>query len=339
MNMTKAQLLQKDLFDAILRKEKSDGINELCELLHLKRSAIYKRLNGQKQLTLDELLLLSEHYQFSIDKVLSNTSGKAIFDFPALNGPPRSYEEFYGSILNDMEIYSQIPGCRVSYVSTDIPIFHYFYFPELTAFKMFIWSRTNWEWPSLERAYFSSQTLLKQYPVAPIYRRMLDIYLDLPSIELWNANILDNTINQIQYYASSGIFKEPKEAYTLCKQLHELVEHFMNMAYTGRKFMPGDSKRKERGEFQLYHNEITYCTNIVLAETDHGNLVFANYDNPNFMRSREENVINYTIEWFTKLKRRSLKISGEGERNRVQFFRTLENRVWELERYLEQLLG
>lgn len=332
--MHSAKEIQVRLFEQIEGVTPKGKVEEVGEVLGLTRSAVYKRMNGSKLLALDELILLSEHFSFSIDAFLFQQSNLALFTFPIITSPPRSYQDFLNTILVDLERFTGYADAQFHYVTNEIPFFYYFFFPELMAFKLFVWGRTIWNWDHLQKEKFNAYKILNYQDLHVLTDRMLDIYLTIPSLELWNTMILSNTIKQVLYYHSGGIFEDPEEALHIAQQLKEMVAHFRDMSSKGKKFRKGADPKNIPNNFQLYHNEITNCNNTILATSEAGKLVFTTFGNPNFMRSAQEKMIRFAEDWFELIRKRSTSISGEGERNREQFFDELDKNVDEL---IEQL--
>ena len=333
--MYTAKEVQVKLFEQIAPTGAKGKVEEIGEVLNLTRSAVYKRMNGNKLLAMDELIKLSEHFSFSIDSLLFQDTDLALFSFPIITEPPHSYEEFLNSILMDLERFSSYADAHLYYVTNEIPFFYYFFFPELTAFKLFVWGRTIWNWPHLQKEKFNAYKMLNYQEVHKLTDHMLDLYLKIPSLELWNTMILNNTIKQILYYQSGGIFDDPEEAVLLGEQMKKLVTHFRDMSSQGKKFKPGEDPKLLESNFQLYHNEITNCNNTILAVSEAGKLVFTTFGNPNFMRSYQEKMTRFAEDWFELIRKRSTSISGEGERNREQFFDELDRKVDTLVERLE----
>ena len=319
--------IQVRLFEQIRPTGQQTKVEEISAVLNLHRSAVYKRMNGSKLLGLDELILLSRHFGISVDLLISEESDLALFNFPVITNPPRSYQEFLNSILVELERFSHFSDAQFYYVTNEIPIFYYFGFPELMAFKLFVWGRTIWNWEHLQKEKFNADKFLRYQETIPIANRMLDIYLQIPSLELWNAMILNNTINQILYYQSGGIFENPEEAFVVGRQVRDMVAHFKDMAAKGKKFRKGSDAKAVPNNFQLYHNEITNCNNTILATSEAGKLVFTTFGNPNFMRSGQDKMANFATSWFELIRKRSTAISGEGEKNREQYFDILDGKV------------
>lgn len=52
-------------------------------------------------------------------------------------------------------------------------------------------------------------------------------------------------------------------------------------------------------------------------------MALVTFDNPNFMYTTDPEFTEYAAGWFTKLRKRALPISKEGEKHRDRFFNLL----------------
>jgi len=153
------------------------------------------------------------------------------------------------------------------------------------------------------------------------------MYFEMPGTELWNENILINTLNQIKYLASSGTFENIDEALQLCDEFSKLVDHLTLMAEKGKKFSVGSEAIEQNADFNLYHNEISHTSNTILVESDTLESVFTVFDNPNFMVSRDEAIIEYSKDWFEKIQRHAQPVSKDAKRSRMQFFNQIKKKI------------
>lgn len=293
-------------------------------LLNLGNSNLYKRLRGEVAFSADELTTLARHFSISLDQFLLNRSGNARLYFPAMHTPVSSALTYLKQIRQHLILANHLPDARLFYATTEIPMFHYFKYPELTAFKLYIWQRTTWQDHGAKHAKCS----FIQYPDAGEIRdlcaELLDLYAALESCEFWPVHLLENTCNQIEFLIYEGGFASDSPPAVLYRQLLNLVDWQQAMAESGRK---PDSRGREQAPFTLYHNEIAHTNNTFLLKTPDYRQVFFTFDNPNYGTSVDPAFCDYTENWFAKLQRSSIRISQEGEKQRLRFFSALRRRM------------
>ncbi len=73
--------LQQLLFKAIKNKigENLSAADEIAKLLDISADSAYRRMRGEKTISLDELQVLCTHYKISVDQLLGLQSGGIVF--------------------------------------------------------------------------------------------------------------------------------------------------------------------------------------------------------------------------------------------------------------------
>ena len=102
------------------------------------------------------------------------------------------------------------------YSAKNIPIFHYFQFPEIAAFKEFIWFKTLLQFPEYENKLFSFDNASSD--AYKIGQEILTYSLSIPTIEIWNDETFNGLIRQIEYYWVSGYFAHDEELWVLLEK-------------------------------------------------------------------------------------------------------------------------
>lgn len=323
------KLFQKEKFDMLKERCRRDGtdlVYTLTQVLSLDKSAIYKRLDGSKILSLEEVILIQEYFQLPEYFFTSNASTVIPFRFGMLEKQPESVVGYLRPIYDQLMQLRTMDQVSITYASSEIPLFNYFQFPELTYFKFYIWARTIWEMPHYRNRTFDVSTVLsaEEDSFKDMVHQLRQAYSAIPSTEYWSVNILDNTINQIRFYAETDNFTDPRMCGQLMDQLDQLISGMEETARLGHK--PGEKE----ANFHLYHNEITHTNNTILVEHAGQPIqTYCSFDNPNFLTTDYSQFCLYTRQWFDKLRKGSTYLSVAGGRQRVKYFRELRRRLQE----------
>lgn len=319
----------KDIQQALLERIQQTGAtaHDLSRILHLGLGAVYKRLKGETLLDINEIALLTGEFKISLDGLFQEENGRVSFVFPAMHHPVLQLEQYLSSILDMISWANRLPEAKIYYSTAEIPVFHYLHFPELWAFKLYMWNRTTWELPEWEDQPFNPDQFLENRRLQKLREEIIAGYNMLPSIEFWQISILNNTLNAIDYCTESGAFARNSDAVLLRKQILELLQHQKEMAKAGLKFNPGSLPGPDSGSFTLYHNEIAHTNITILLEWHQGRMTFATFDNPNFMHTADPEFTRYAAGWFAKLRKRSLLVSRDGEKHRNRFFNLLSRYI------------
>ena len=328
--------IQELLFEKIIQQhsQKSDALDNIRKLLSIGKDALYRRLRGETGLSPDELRILALHYNISIDELIFQNTSNAFVSYNAFEGETQTFLEFTSNLNGMLRQVSEQSKGELLNASDEMPIFQLMRFPKLFAFKLYVWGVNTWQFNHLQKIPF--KTNLVSPEVLKIAKENVKLYESLDTIELWDLGVMEKTLNQIETCALVDQFANPKDALVLCDQLSELFQHLRKEAKAGYKFPI--RKSSKRGEFHLYNNEMSSTGNTFLiksAQTKY--LVFA-YCPPNFFRSHDRRLCDYTEEWFENIITRSTAISGAGARSRNQYFNRLEKKIAKMKERIEMII-
>ena len=292
-------------------------VDELAEALNISRDSAYRRIRGETILSLDEAKTLYNRFGVSIDVLFSNSSEMVTFHRRVVSYEDYNVEKWLGSILKNLDYLEGFEKNEMIFSAKDIPVFHYFRLPELSAFKLFFWMKTLLGYPQYEHAKYSKDMVPKE--VIALGNRMRNKYSTISSTEIWNEEVLYDTLRQIEFYHECGLFSNPDEALLLCDQLSKLLEEVEAEAEAGRK--------SEGGAFHLYNNEILIADNTVFARMGDKRCVYVNQNALNLLLTFQEPFCEKTEMYLQNLIKQSTLISKTGHRERVRFFKNMNERI------------
>ena len=318
---------QTYLFDEIKAhhfKTRAEMIEALMVLFNVKNDAIYRRLRCETMLTPEEMALLAKTYNISLDSYIFKNTDTLFFTFNPFIRTVKSIEDYLEGIHQDVAMLNKLPKVHIYNAWSEIPFFFYMFLPKLFSFKMYVYGRTIWQLDYLQNRPFDFQVI--PLPVILKSHDILKLYCALPTTELWSLNIMDNTLNQIEYHANSGGFAHPNDALMLCQDLKLLADHMEIMALHAKKFNIGAKPEASQGStFTMYHNEMIYTNNTIFVTSSVGRAIYTTYGNPNFLKTTDERLCDYTADWFSSVMSKSLIM--QGERGRKYYFDRLRKRI------------
>lgn len=305
------------------------------QLLNIEKSAAYRRTSGAAPLSLEEISLLANHFQISLDQFVFADTKKMVCVFPYRQHPVRSIIEFMEGINERIEQAIQLAGVKIDFISREIPIFHYFNFPELTAFKTYIWARTIWKLPQYQDQRFS----LKQIKgIKRLQKNIIKHYNMVPSSEIWGTDGLSVPLSQIEYYLEQGMFEEPEEALLLCEQLRNLIQHVHAMIKEGKKFAPGKAPTKNAPAFQMYHNQLAHSNSFILVTSPQVKVSFVTMDNLHPATFTDPQFHAFMDGWRARLEEQSIPITATSAGTHTKFFNQAERQINRFEKRIKVLL-
>ncbi|HZI54630.1 MAG TPA: helix-turn-helix domain-containing protein [Chitinophagaceae bacterium] len=301
-------------------------VDELCDLLGLSPDSVYRRIRGEKPISLAELKRICEHYHLSIDQLLQLENDTVLFDAPGMNGAPGTFVDYMKAVLRQFKYFNSFKSREIHYLCKDSTIWNFFLFPELAAFKTFFWSKTINNQPDLHNKSFS----FEEFPFTDCFelgQQVLREYNQIPCVELWNLESMHSTINQIAYYKDAGNFRTSKDFEAVLSSFQQTIAHLQLQAEKGVKFMPGDSDVSYKAPIQFYVNELILGNNTMAMKLDGIPLTMVTYSVFHYLFTKDPRFFTKVMSSFDTLLGRSTLISKTGEKDRNRFFNSLRQKV------------
>jgi len=317
-------------FEQINQITKSETLlaEEIVSLLRQSKANVYKKITGKVPFSTDEVLAIARHYGISIDQYVHAGHGnykKIAFDYSLPEHLANTPETFLEKIRCDVEAAVRMPQPSIIYASNELPLFHSLICPNLLAFKLFVWCRTNWKMPEIQGKKFDAEAMYAQWPKLEEHRRAIaEIYQRIPSKEYWSRSVVSSVLNQIRYYSDGNLFADTTMPRTLHKELWEMLDNCAKMAEQG--YMDYLEDGTPAAQFDLYLNEVAYTNNFILIrQNKHPVAVYATMDNPNFLRSIDPIFCHRMRQWARQIEECSFHTSNE--LHRLNLFEDLKKKI------------
>lgn len=300
--------------------------DELAEKLNLSYDSVYRRIRGEKPLTLGELQLLCQAYNISLDSVLLLKSDAVVFFAPDINKEAASYHEYINSMLMQLKHFKTKPSVSMRYFCKDMTFFLFFLYPEIAAFKSFFYVKTMRREVAYKYKKFSLN-ISEFQPYFEIGKQIIREYNDIPSIEIWNIESINSTLSQIAFYRDSGVFESGEALNKVIDAFEATIEHIMLQLESGHKFMPGEAEVNQRATLQFYNNEIVIGNNTILIESENNRECWITYNALSYMVTRDPRFCTKSFSTFDNLLSQSTLLSGTGEKERNKLFMKFKERI------------
>jgi hypothetical protein len=301
-------------------------VDKIAEVLNISYDSVYRRIRGEKPITLSELKLLCDHFHISLDQVLQIKSDAVVFHAPNINDTHFEFGEYINGMLNQFKYFNSFKNGEMLYLCKDLPFWHFYTFREIAAFKTFCWIKTIQNDPAYQNKNFS----LAQFGFDEYFRtgqQILKEYCKMPSVELWNTESLNSSLLQIKYYRDAGWFENEDDYHIVLNSLERLLDHFQEQAEKSVKFMPGATDLSYQAPFRFYVNEVILGNNTILVELDGVRHCFFNYNVLSYLMTTDPRLYKKSLQSFQTLLSRSTMISGTGEKYRNRFFQELRQKI------------
>ena len=104
---------------------------EIAKVLDVSVDSVYRRMRGEKTISLDELHTLCSHYKISLDNILNIQTGFFSFQGSLVDSSTFRYAEYLASVIKWQTYFNSFKSKTLYYMCKDIPIFHHFHFREM----------------------------------------------------------------------------------------------------------------------------------------------------------------------------------------------------------------
>ncbi|MCD4792047.1 MAG: hypothetical protein K8R54_02350 [Bacteroidales bacterium] len=320
--MSKENALQINFLNRIkdIIPEKKSFTDEIADVLGVSSDSVYRRVRGETLLTINEVFQLCTHYNISFDLFTHNAKNIA-FNYEAM-GSSAGFRTYLSSILNDMLQIVRAENKQIIYAAIDIPIFHHFNYPELSAFKMFYWMKAVVNVPSLLDKKFAVAHIQPEF--AELGKKIFETYCKIPSIEIWTDETINSLIKQIEFYWDSGNFESKEDALTVCAQAKNEIETLNKQAEVSNK-----AGKLAGGEpnFTLYHSQIEIGNNCIFTKKGDIESIYLSVHTFNKIITGNPGFVADTKLWLENLIKKSNPISGVSQIHRYKFFKRASDKL------------
>ena len=300
-------------------------VDEVAELLNISNDSAYRRIRGEKPIGLDEIQLLCNRYRISLDQLLHIQSNTIIFSGNKVDKQSFGFNDWLRDMENNLKTFNMMQNSRMFYFLKDIPVFHYNQFPELCAFKFFFWKRTVMGYSELAKKQFTGEETDPE--ALELAKSLIELYVKVPSTEIWNEESVHVSIRQIEFYKQSNIFADKQILKKVYEQLEELLNHIEQQAEIGKKFLYNKPISPNAAPYDIYMNEWLLGDNTIYVTAGERQITALNYNVLNFNTTQDKSFCDHIYKNLQNIISKSTHISLVGEKERSIFFNTLREKI------------
>jgi hypothetical protein len=321
------QQIQSILFNRVksLLPSHVSMVEFLSDLLMISKDSVYRRLKGEKQISFNELTKVASAFSMSLDELFSLGEGNVIFHGQFVNSEDFLLDTYLKSMLENVEMISSYDTKELFYICKDIPVFYYLMFPEIAAFKFFVWTKTQMQFEEMKHRKFSFDLLTPE--LQSLCEKISSFYTKIPGTEILNADNILNDLRQLEYYMDTDMYHDKKDLTILYDRLSEMVSHMEVQASAGKKCLPGKQPELGAGTIKVYVNDFFVGDNTIIASINDTRIVYLNHAAINFISTANNEFAGYNYEFIQNIIRKSSLISEVGERDRKKFFNLIHERI------------
>ncbi|MCD4737478.1 MAG: helix-turn-helix transcriptional regulator [Bacteroidales bacterium] len=325
--MEKLPEIQKAIFEEVKSRLPANVsfVHEISELLKVSYDSAYRRIRGERMLSLEDLYLICSHFGVSIDPYFGIKGNKVVFDSMFVEPEQITIKDWLKRILSDIKRMAETENTSIIYSAKDIPFFHFFQIPEIAAFKVFFWQKTLFRFPEYINRKFSFSEYDKE--INDIGTGILLNSIKIPTREIWNEDTFAIFLRQIEFYWISGLFENTEDIWLLCDKVEQWVRHLQYQAEHGFKFIYGQDPSGVEDSFKLYENEVVLNDNTILANLNSKKITYLTYNVVSLLVTADPAFCESIDNHLSGLIKKSIRISSSAAKERSRFFNRLINQI------------
>jgi hypothetical protein len=301
-------------------------VDEVAEVLNISPDSAYRRIRGEKPISLDEIKVISMRYNLSLDQFLHIKTDSILFSGKMVENKENAFDEWLDNLLYQLGFMGMFPKKHMYWLLKDIPPISHFHIPELALFKFFLWTKSILHYDSMKGVKFDlNDSRYDRY----VHKSnlVLDGFSKIPITEIWNIESINSSLRQIRFHYEAGSFKSGAEVVFLLNKLKHLVDHFELQAEAGLKFKVGANPSTSNVQYRMFVNELILGDNTTFFDAGDLKLTFLNHSVLHFIHTRDERFNKMIFENLENLMKKSTMISSVSEKERSTFFNTLRDQI------------
>ena len=301
-------------------------VDEVADVLNISADSAYRRIRGEKPISLDEIRAISLRYNMSLDQFLHIKTDSILFSGKMVENKENAFEEWLDNLLYQLGFMGMFPKKHMYWLLKDIPPISHFHIPELALFKFYLWTKSILHYDSMKGVKFDlDDSRYDKYLQKS--NMVLDGFSKIPITEIWNIESINSSLRQIRFHYEAGSFRSASEVILLLNKLRELIDHFELQAEAGVKFKVGANPSSSNVPYRMFVNELILGDNTTFFDAGDLKLTFLNHSVLHFIHTRDERFNKMIFENLENLMKKSTMISSVSEKERSTFFNTLRNQV------------
>ncbi len=303
----------------------------LMSQLNISQDSAYRRLRGETQLTLQEIKILVEYFNLSLDELfgLKGRGDAVLFYSQRLNN--ENYLEYLEFIYKEFKQSPVFGDQKLIHSAKDIPSFYFFLFPELAVFKAYFFGRVLWSSTFFQGQKFNIKVVneLLNGPLLEMKRvseKIAQAYIQFSGVEIWNNNTINGHLYQIKYMWDSGLFESKECAIHIVMETEKMLNLIRKQAEDGCKYYSTDFE-KSGGQFDLYYSEGIHLENTVVKSTNDQIRCYLLHNTGDYLITTDPNFCGRTKDYLENVMRKSGLISRSGEKDRHRMFSNYQDKL------------
>lgn len=310
----KRNIINKNFLEELnkITSKKSTLVKDISDILNIEKVSVYRRLRGEIDFTVNELVILAQKYGISIDSIINKTQ-QGTYKFFPMQLPQFDHIGNFNLELIEQGLmfhnnFFKQSDCEIAGALSTMPFFLYAPYRELTKFFLFKWAH-----------HFCKLDEFKHHDTMQVPEELYKLYSNLTNklkrtkytFYIWDQSIIYNLVNDIKYYQSMD--KISSESVKVLKnELFIFLDDLENILANG-KYENTDNK------FDFYISSIHVESTQLCMISEKYTLSIINMPIVQASYSNEKETCKTILKWIKSIKIGSTLISDSAEKERTLF--------------------
>lgn len=288
----------------------------IATALDISYDAAHRRVSGKSKFSIDETVLLCQHYKLSLDAIFNNEKKVIVEKTKEVNSENDLIQYFKDSALHLKE-FSDSDNILIYYSAKDIPLFYTIGGSLLSKFKLYVWLNLligKENIPPFEQFTISNQ--LQEYSAS-----IQNVFIKANVHEIWNDTTINSTIQQILYFFESGLLSI-NNATDLYQDVKNILLHIE------------EKSSQNNINYHLFQNDLLILNNNVLVSNEQKSKLFIPYTMLGYFITDDWDTTKNAGDYFNYQMKNSKSLNLSGTRDRKLFFNKANQKI---DYYIERL--
>jgi hypothetical protein len=301
--------------------------DQLSDILDLEKASIYRRLRGEVDFSLIEVVKIAQTLHFSVDKIIGEQTDKIVFDLYTIDNDSNSkgyYYEFSKELADYFSAPTALVNSLLKVAYNTIPCSFFLKYPLLSRLFLFIYrNETNKDYMPvpLSEVIIPDETRAQNMKRHRLFREIN------VSEYIFDRNMFPSVIRSITYFAGLNLISV-EDLLTLKKELLDMISELETLSAVGC-FSNGN-------KVSIYLSNIDFDFPYSYFKSDLLEYCRFKIYGLNYLSSHNAVICERQKNWIDSLKKYAVLITQSNEMERFKYF---NNQRAGIERELDAIIN
>lgn len=298
---------QEILFKKVIEKKNSSSLtDEIATVLNISYDAAHRRITQKSKLSIEETILLCNHYNLSMDQLFKNENKHILEKTKTI----KTTSDFKDYLDKSNQLLKKFNFNATAYYSAkDIPLHYTIGGTLLSKFKLYVWlTILNAEQDVKFENFIIEEALLNET------LKLTTLFQNVKRIEIWNDTTINSSLQQVYYFYQAGLIT--------IENAQLILKDIQNVITTIEKNTQTNSEN-----FELFYNELLLLNNTVLFTDEKNKIFFIPHNMLSYYSTTDNRLCKEEENFLLNQIKSSKSISKSGTKDQKIFFNRMYQKI------------